>query len=261
MKYTNNEIYFDLTEELDAVIDVNGKVLTAEAFGYINVDCRLSGMPEIVMCFLNAHIIDDVSLHPCVRLRRWEQDRVLSFVPPDSDFRLLSYRSTGNVGIPVHVRHAVHITGVNAGRLDISISTGRISSPKAELTEIEIQVINLPRFVSNFVADTSQGKAMFDIQKKVLTWEVGRIDTKKLPTMKGKVSCGCLVKFHVKMRYLLTLKMYAACRFHLTPAEAVSTAMMVILQSIMAYRQCQPPMEFQRQNQKVLHFGVKIFIL
>lgn len=36
--------------------------------------------------------LEDVRLHQCVRLTRFEQDRTISFVPPDGDFELLSYR-------------------------------------------------------------------------------------------------------------------------------------------------------------------------
>lgn len=39
----------------------------------------------------NPRLLDDVSFHPCVRFKRWESERILSFIPPDGNFRLLSY--------------------------------------------------------------------------------------------------------------------------------------------------------------------------
>lgn len=39
----------------------------------------------------------DVKFHQCVRLTRFELDRVITFVPPDGDFELLSYRLNINV--------------------------------------------------------------------------------------------------------------------------------------------------------------------
>ena len=30
-------------------------------------------------------------MHPCVRLSRYERDKVMSFVPPDGKFKLASY--------------------------------------------------------------------------------------------------------------------------------------------------------------------------
>lgn len=42
--------------------------------------------------FQNPRLLDDVSFHPCIRFKRWESERVLSFIPPDGNFRLISYR-------------------------------------------------------------------------------------------------------------------------------------------------------------------------
>ena len=51
--------------------------------------------------------MDDVSFHPCVRFKRWENERVLSFVPPDGNFVLMSYHvgCQSVVAIPIYIRH------------------------------------------------------------------------------------------------------------------------------------------------------------
>ncbi|MPC79929.1 AP-3 complex subunit mu-1 [Portunus trituberculatus] len=36
VKYTNNEAYFDVTEEVDAIIDKAGGTVTAEIQGYVS---------------------------------------------------------------------------------------------------------------------------------------------------------------------------------------------------------------------------------
>lgn len=38
--------------------------------------------------------LEDVKFHQCVRLSRFENDRTISFVPPDGEFELMSYRLT-----------------------------------------------------------------------------------------------------------------------------------------------------------------------
>lgn len=35
---------------------------------------------------------DDIKFHQCVRLSKFESERVISFIPPDGDFELISYR-------------------------------------------------------------------------------------------------------------------------------------------------------------------------
>ena len=38
----------------------------------VEVACKLSGMPDLTLSFVNPRILDDVSFHPCIRFRRWE---------------------------------------------------------------------------------------------------------------------------------------------------------------------------------------------
>ena len=40
--------------------------------------------------------LEDVKFHQCVRLSRFENDRTISFIPPDGEFELMSYRSVGS---------------------------------------------------------------------------------------------------------------------------------------------------------------------
>lgn len=36
--------------------------------------------------------MDDVKFHQCVRLNKFDSERTISFIPPDGEFELLSYR-------------------------------------------------------------------------------------------------------------------------------------------------------------------------
>ena len=38
--------------------------------------------------------LEDIKFHQCVRLSRFENDRTISFIPPDGEFELMSYRLT-----------------------------------------------------------------------------------------------------------------------------------------------------------------------
>jgi AP-1 complex subunit mu len=42
--------------------------------------------------------MEDVTFHQCVRLSRFDNDRTISFVPPDGEFELMSYRLNTQVG-------------------------------------------------------------------------------------------------------------------------------------------------------------------
>jgi AP-3 complex subunit mu len=69
-----------------------GVLVKCEAYGEIQVNCSLPGVPELTMSFANPAIINDFTFHPCIRFRPWESNQVLSFVPPDGQFKLMSYR-------------------------------------------------------------------------------------------------------------------------------------------------------------------------
>lgn len=66
--------------------------MKCEISGEIQVNSNLPGLPDLTLSFANPTILNDVRFHPCVRFRPWESDQILSFVPPDGQFKLMSYR-------------------------------------------------------------------------------------------------------------------------------------------------------------------------
>lgn len=85
----------------------NGTVLNSEIIGAIKMKSFLSGMPELKLG-LNDKLmfeatgrpqskgkaveLEDIKFHQCVRLARFENDRTISFIPPDGEFDLMNYR-------------------------------------------------------------------------------------------------------------------------------------------------------------------------
>jgi len=92
VKYVTNEIYFDLVEQLDVIIGANQNIISASVYGEIRCNARLSGMPDLTLSFSRPSLLDDCSLHRCVRINRYQRERVISFVPPDGNFKLLTYK-------------------------------------------------------------------------------------------------------------------------------------------------------------------------
>ncbi|TKR81026.1 hypothetical protein L596_014972 [Steinernema carpocapsae] len=187
VKYTNNETYFDVIEEIDAIIDKQGATVFSEIQGYIDCCCKLSGMPDLTMTLVNPRLLDDVSFHPCVRFKRWENERVLSFVPPDGNFRLLSYHIAlqNMVAIPVYVRHTIHMKAGSGGRIELTVG------PKQNMGKVLEDVVvemNMPKAVQNCNLLPSHGKYSFDPSTKLLQWNVGKIELGKPPTLKGTMS-------------------------------------------------------------------------
>lgn len=99
VKYSQNEIYLDIIEEIDGVFDKNGQVISLDVSGSISANCKLSGMPDLTLQFTDPTVIDDCSFHQCVRYNRYDRDKVVSFVPPDGQFELMRYRVNSNTPV------------------------------------------------------------------------------------------------------------------------------------------------------------------
>lgn len=106
IRYRKNEVFLDVVESLNLLVSSSGNVLRSEILGAIKMKCYLSGMPELRLG-LNDKVMfettgratrgkaiemEDVKFHQCVRLSRFENDRTISFIPPDGEFELMSYR-------------------------------------------------------------------------------------------------------------------------------------------------------------------------
>ncbi|CAI9716901.1 AP-3 complex subunit mu-1 isoform X12 [Octopus vulgaris] len=187
VKYTNNEAYFDVIEEIDAILDKSGATVFAEIQGYIDCLIKLSGMPDLTLSFMNPRLLDDVSFHPCVRFKRWESERVLSFVPPDGNFRLISYHigAQNMVAIPIYVRHTISFREGAAGRFDVTIGPKQAMGKTIENVVVEVL---FPKSILNVTLTPNQGKYSFDPVTKMMTWDVGKIDPTKLPNIKGTIN-------------------------------------------------------------------------
>ncbi|KAI3384298.1 hypothetical protein SNEBB_005057 [Seison nebaliae] len=188
IKYSNNEAYFDLIEEVDITIDGNGRIVTSQIHGYIDCCVKLSGMPELAVTFINPRLIDDVSFHPCVRFKRWEADRILSFVPPDGNFRLISYHisSQNTINLPIVVRHLIKYGEGSTGKFEMSLSTGNTFGKT--VNDVVVSV-TMAKQTSNMTLTASQGKHSFNVMTNKFLWTVGKIESQKPnPFIRGNIA-------------------------------------------------------------------------
>jgi AP-1 complex subunit mu len=107
IKHRKNEIFLDVIEKLNLLVSNNGTVLHSEIIGSVQMKSFLSGMPELKLGLndklmfeatgrannkVKAVELEDIKFHQCVRLARFDNDRTISFIPPDGEFELMSYR-------------------------------------------------------------------------------------------------------------------------------------------------------------------------
>jgi len=181
IKYAANEFFLDLVEDVDCIVEANGNTVTAGVSGNVYANCKLSGMPDLTLTFVNPGLLDDVSLHPCVRVFRWEKSRIISFVPPDGRFKLMSYRVRGSgVMPPINIRPNIKFDRQNdsagatvTGKLDVSVSPRHFPSPKNVVEDLVV-TIPLPKTVTGVLLTTTCGSFDFDAKLKTVVWTIGK---------------------------------------------------------------------------------------
>jgi AP-1 complex subunit mu len=111
IRYRKNEVFLDVVESVNLMVSSTGNVVRSEILGAVKMKCFLSGMPELRLGLNDKAMfestgrtsrgksieMEDVKFHQCVRLSRFENDRTISFIPPDGDFELMSYRLSSAV--------------------------------------------------------------------------------------------------------------------------------------------------------------------
>eukprot|EP00898_Chlorokybus_atmophyticus_P006064 jgi/Chlat1/6459/Chrsp45S05962 len=184
VRYASNEAYFDVEEELNATFDREGRLLRTAVIGMIKANTRLSGFPDMELTFADARIFQACRLHPCVRHRRFAQDRLLSFVPPDGTFKLMAYRATGSSRVPIYVRPQITF-GADGGT--VSIMTGMKQDASMFIEQLSV-CLPLPASTKHADLSANHGTWTFDEVTKICTWDIGRLPTSITPCISGSFS-------------------------------------------------------------------------
>ncbi|KAJ2608381.1 clathrin associated protein complex medium subunit, partial [Coemansia sp. RSA 1365] len=119
--YKKNEAFVDVIESVNLILSAKGTVLRADVQGQIVMRSFLSGMPECKFGLNDKLVLDqstignndrstglgarvgsmagvgdgesveiaDCQFHQCVRLGKFDSDRIISFIPPDGEFELM----------------------------------------------------------------------------------------------------------------------------------------------------------------------------
>ncbi|XP_008671093.1 AP-3 complex subunit mu [Zea mays] len=143
-----------------------GVLVKCEAYDDVQVNCSLPGVPELTMSFANTAIINDVTFHPCVRFRPWDSNQILSFVPPDGQFKLMSYRVQKLKKTPIYVKP--QLTS-DSGNCRVSVMVGILEAEHSTCT-----------FTLLCFSDAS-------LLMQTCLWTIGQIPKDKAPALSGNL--------------------------------------------------------------------------
>ncbi|KAI0346996.1 clathrin adaptor mu subunit [Trametopsis cervina] len=185
VRYNSNEIFFDIVEELKAVLNKNGAPVVSTVWGKVVSNCRLSGTPDLTLVFSNPQVLADCSFHPCVRLPRWTRDKSLSFVPPDGRFTLMEYRYTPPglhpVAVPFLMKATINVED-SRGTFDLNLSS-RLTTKVIDKLTVEWYLGNGASGASCIASNNASWT--FDPRTLTLKWEMKSVPPSSSYNLRG----------------------------------------------------------------------------
>jgi len=195
IKYSKNEVFLDVIESINLLVASNGTLLRSEIVGSIKMKCLLSGVPELRLG-LNDRIqfssrsgegggssssasvsggkskaieLEDYTFHQCVKLQKFETDRTISFVPPDGEFELMSYRLSTSVKPLIWIETVVE--SHSHSRVEYLVKA--LSQYKQRSTANNVQIlIPVPKDVDTPKFKASIGTVKYAAEKDAILWTI-----------------------------------------------------------------------------------------
>jgi len=186
IKHKKNEIFLDVVEKLNLLVGANGNVLHSEVLGAVKMKSYLSGMPELKLGLNDKMMfeatgrvnqartgksveLEDIKFHQCVRLARFENDRTISFIPPDGEFDLMTYRLSTQVKPLIWVEAVVEPH--KGSRIEYMIKTRSQFKSRSVANNVEI-IIPVPSDVDSPSFKCSVGIVTYLPDKDSVVWSI-----------------------------------------------------------------------------------------
>jgi AP-1 complex subunit mu len=183
-------------ESVNILVNSNGQIVRSDVVGALKMRTYLSGMPECKLG-LNDRILleaqgraikgkaidlEDIKFHQCVRLARFENDRTISFIPPDGSFDLMTYRLSTQVKPLIWVE--AHIERHSRSRVEMLVKARSQFKDRSYATSVEIE-LPVPTDAYNPDVRTSLGSAAYAPEKDALVWKIQYFYGNKEHTLKA----------------------------------------------------------------------------
>lgn len=191
--HSKNEIFLDVVEQLNLLVAANGNVIHSEILGCLKMRSFLSGMPELKLG-LNDKVLmetrsrsggsgrskgvemEDIRFHQCVELSRFENDRTISFIPPDGEFDLMSYRLNTQVKPLIWVE--AEVKAHSSSRSEYLITLKSHYKKRSTASGVEI-IIPVPSDATAPEFKTSIGKVEYRPERDCIVWKIKQLPGQK----------------------------------------------------------------------------------
>ncbi|KAF5369734.1 hypothetical protein D9757_011984 [Collybiopsis confluens] len=116
--------------------------------------------------------MEDVKFHQCVRLARFENDRTISFIPPDGEFELMSYRISTPVKPLIWVEAAIE--SHRGSRVEYMVKVVAQFKRRSSANNVEIYV-PVPEDADSPKFRASTGSVQYAPDKSAFVWKIKQL--------------------------------------------------------------------------------------
>ncbi|AET40006.1 Apm4p Ecym_5239 [Eremothecium cymbalariae DBVPG len=201
IRYKKNEVYLDVFEHISILVNKDGAILKSYVDGSVQCVAHLSGMPvcqfgfndylspssntqssgndgwaeeengtkAIKNAITGSVILEDCKFHQCVQLDKFDQERVIRFVPPDGLFELMKYHVRDNLNLPFKVTPMV--TTLKGKSVEYRITLKSLFPSKLCAKDVELYIPAPPDTV-NAKINVSSGKGKFIPEENAIVWKI-----------------------------------------------------------------------------------------
>ncbi|CAE6451557.1 unnamed protein product [Rhizoctonia solani] len=218
IRYRKNEVFLDVIESVNLLVNADGNVIRSEILGAVKMKCYLSGMPELRLG-LNDKVMfentgrtsrgksiemEDVKFHQCVRLSRFENDRTISFIPPDGEFELMSYRLSTPVKPLIWVEAAIE--SHKGSRIEYMVKVKAQFKRRSTANNVEIYV-PVPDDADSPKFRASTGSVQYAPDKSAFVWKIKQLggapeEIEKKPPITVRFEIPYFTVSGIQVRYL-----------------------------------------------------------
>ena len=197
IRYPKNEVFLDVLENVNLVVNAEGRVVVSEVSGALNLRAHLSGMPECKLG-LNDKVmlqaqrktsrgksveLEDIKFHQCVRLARFETDRTISFIPPDGTFDLMNYRITAPVKPLLWVE--ARVERPSRSRVEYHVRLKTQFKARLNATGVEIK-LPVPADAVSPEVKAALGAVTYAPEQEAMLWKIKTVPGGKEVLMRAK---------------------------------------------------------------------------
>ncbi|XP_048394680.1 AP-1 complex subunit mu-1-like isoform X4 [Stegostoma tigrinum] len=161
IKYRKNELFMDVIESINFLVNARGSVVHSEILGQILLNCCLSGMPDVTLCF---------------------NDNALFNQNKDKEFELMSYRVTNRVQPYLFVE--ANVQRYTHSRIEITAKVKGKFKERLTATDVAI-IIPVPTDASSPKFSTAKGCIEWVPEDSVIIWSINSIQGGKEFMMKA----------------------------------------------------------------------------